>query len=95
MHASIQALLFNLHRYPMDKPTIYQCIKGLGDNPQHTPYIEFLSDHLLRLDRYVIQCSMAHNSLKSLRLITSIVCFVIVALHPPSLRSMTHSMSPC
>jgi hypothetical protein len=51
MHATIQALQFNLHRYPVDQATIYQSLKGLGDNSNHSEYIDFLSDHLLRIDR--------------------------------------------
>ena len=44
----VQALLTNLQRYPSDRQSIYQSLRGLGHN--HAHFLDFLLEDLLKID---------------------------------------------
>ncbi|KAJ3093172.1 Integrator complex subunit 4 [Quaeritorhiza haematococci] len=49
-----EALIRNMNRYPIDRPSVYRCFRDLGR--RHPEFIESLTPNLLKLDvRYLAQ----------------------------------------
>ena len=60
----VQSLLQNMNRYPEDRLSIYQCLKGLGEH--HGQFVELLVEPLLGMLHVDLRFLGTHRAQRNL-----------------------------
>eukprot|EP00026_Physarum_polycephalum_P002165 Phypoly_transcript_02170.p1 GENE.Phypoly_transcript_02170~~Phypoly_transcript_02170.p1 ORF type:complete len:966 (+),score=91.89 Phypoly_transcript_02170:35-2932(+) len=93
LHASVQALIHNMIKYPQDRESIMLCLRELGK--RHPSFTEFIVEDLLHIDPRFISVEpnmddLSYNCMMVVLLNSAKFNRTILALLPPYCRTHYH-----